>query len=97
MFGFQLTQQFYCGTPINGDRRHRLVKGINREHFQMLGLHCLYSFLGLRAYKDKFAPLWVPRFIAGPRGIGLARSLIDLQTLISGNRASAARHRRAQH
>lgn len=50
-----------------------------------------YGFEGLRAYKDKFSPEWVPRYIAGPHGVGLARSMIDLQTLVGGGRGSAAR------
>ena len=50
-----------------------------------------YGFEGLRAYKAKFAPVWEPRYIAGPHGLGLARALVDLQTLIGGGRRSAAR------
>lgn len=50
-----------------------------------------YGFEGLRAYKDKFAPVWEPRYIAGPHGVGLARGLIDLQTLVGGGTNSAAR------
>ena len=49
-----------------------------------------YGFEGLRAYKDKFSPRWEPRYIAGPHGVGLARALIDLQTLVGGGRGSAA-------
>ena len=51
----------------------------------------LYGFEGLRGYKDKFAPVWEPRFIAGPDGVGMARALIDLQTLVGGGPKSAAR------
>ena len=49
-----------------------------------------YGFEGLRAYKDKFSPVWEPRYIAGLHGVGMARSLIDLQTLIGGGRGSVA-------
>jgi len=49
-----------------------------------------YGFEGLRAYKDKFGPRWEPRFIAGPRGLSMARALIDLQRLVSGGRGSAS-------
>ena len=49
-----------------------------------------YGFEGLRAYKDKFSPVWEPRYIAGPTGLGLARALVDLQTLVGGGRNSAA-------
>ncbi|RZJ99110.1 MAG: bifunctional lysylphosphatidylglycerol flippase/synthetase MprF [Novosphingobium sp.] len=54
----------------------------------------LYRFEGLRAYKEKFAPVWQPRYIAAPYGLGLARALIDLQTLVGGGRMSAARPRK---
>lgn len=55
-----------------------------------------YGFGGLRAYKAKFAPVWEPRFIAGPQGLSLARAMVDLQRLIGGGRGSmAARMREA--
>ncbi|MBT2189139.1 bifunctional lysylphosphatidylglycerol flippase/synthetase MprF [Sphingobium nicotianae] len=44
--------------------------------------NALYGFEGLRAYKEKFAPEWEARFVAGPQGVSFARSLIDLQALI---------------
>lgn len=49
-----------------------------------------YRFEGLRAYKQKFSPEWEPRYIAAGGGLGFARSLLDLQTLVGGGRASAA-------
>lgn len=49
-----------------------------------------YGFEGLRAYKDKYAPRWEPRFIAGPRGISMSRAMIDLQKLVGGGSGSAA-------
>jgi phosphatidylglycerol lysyltransferase len=48
----------------------------------------LYGFRGLRSYKEKFAPRWEPRYIAGPKGIALVRALRDLSRLIG--RAPAA-------
>ena len=53
-----------------------------------------YGFEGLRAYKDKFSPIWTPRYIAAPPGLGLARGMIDLQTLVGGGFRSAALKRR---
>ena len=41
-----------------------------------------YGFRGLRTYKEKFAPTWEPRYIAGPRGLGLVQALHDLSRLI---------------
>ena len=54
----------------------------------------LYGFEGLRAYKEKFRPVWEPRWIAGPQGLGMARALVDLQTLVGGGPRSAARRER---
>ncbi len=46
------------------------------EHF--------YNFQGLRAYKEKFGPVWEPRYLASPGGAALPFVLTNLTTLISG-------------
>lgn len=46
------------------------------EHF--------YNFQGLREYKDKFDPVWQPRYLACPGGLRLPRILTNVATLISG-------------
>jgi phosphatidylglycerol lysyltransferase len=46
------------------------------EHF--------YNFQGLREYKEKFGPVWEPRYLASPNGLALPRILADLAALISG-------------
>ncbi|MFM6931445.1 MAG: bifunctional lysylphosphatidylglycerol flippase/synthetase MprF [Novosphingobium sp.] len=51
-----------------------------------------YGFSGLRAYKEKFSPVWEPRFIAGPNSLALARAMLDLRILVGGGRRSAARN-----
>lgn len=43
-----------------------------------------YNFQGLRAYKDKFNPVWRSRFLATPFGLALPKVLFNLTTLISG-------------
>jgi phosphatidylglycerol lysyltransferase len=43
-----------------------------------------YNFDGLRRFKDKFDPVWEPRYVASPGGIQLARTMYDVSTLISG-------------
>ncbi|MBV6418346.1 MAG: Phosphatidylglycerol lysyltransferase [Steroidobacteraceae bacterium] len=43
-----------------------------------------YNFEGLRRYKEKFDPVWEPRYLASPGGLQLARALYDVSTLISG-------------
>jgi phosphatidylglycerol lysyltransferase len=44
----------------------------------------VYSFQGLRGYKDKFNPVWEPRYLAYPGGLGLPRILADASALIAG-------------
>jgi phosphatidylglycerol lysyltransferase len=46
------------------------------EHF--------YNFQGLRKYKQKFNPVWKPKYIALPGGLALPRVIMDIATLISG-------------
>jgi phosphatidylglycerol lysyltransferase len=44
----------------------------------------VYNFQGLRAYKDKFNPVWEPRYLAYPGGLSLPRIMADLAALIAG-------------
>jgi phosphatidylglycerol lysyltransferase len=46
------------------------------EHF--------YNFAGLRQYKEKFDPVWEPRYLASPGGLVLARVVTNVGVLISG-------------
>jgi phosphatidylglycerol lysyltransferase len=46
------------------------------EHF--------YNFQGLRLYKDKFDPVWSPKYLASPGGFALPVILTNVATLISG-------------
>jgi phosphatidylglycerol lysyltransferase len=46
------------------------------EHF--------YNFQGLRNYKQKFDPVWKPKYIALPGGFALPRVIMDIATLVSG-------------
>jgi phosphatidylglycerol lysyltransferase len=46
------------------------------EHF--------YHFRGLRAYKEKFAPEWRPRYIASPGRLALPAVVANVAALISG-------------
>ncbi len=44
----------------------------------------VYNFQGVRAFKEKFDPLWEPRYLASPGGVALPRILANLSVLISG-------------
>jgi phosphatidylglycerol lysyltransferase len=43
-----------------------------------------YNFKGLRVYKEKFDPVWEPRYIAMPKGLRQMFVLKDVALLISG-------------
>lgn len=77
--------------PLSGIERHRLSPTWARLG-ALLYRHgeAFYGFEGLREYKEKFGPVWEPRYIAGPRGLGLVRALVDLKRLVDGSRRSAA-------
>ncbi len=78
--------------PLSGIEARRLAPVWARASaFLYKHGESFYGFEGLRAYKEKFMPVWEPRYVAGPFGLGFARSLIDLQTLVGGGRSSAAR------
>ncbi len=49
------------------------------EHF--------YNFQGLRHYKEKFDPVWSPKYVASPGGLALPMILANVAALISGSLA----------
>jgi phosphatidylglycerol lysyltransferase len=59
-------------------RWHRVGALVFRhgEHF--------YNFQGLRQYKEKFDPVWEPRYLASPGGLAMPRILANVAALISG-------------
>ena len=44
----------------------------------------IYSFQGLRAYKDKFNPTWEPHYLVYPGGLRLPRIMADVSALVAG-------------
>ena len=78
--------------PLSGMTEHRLAPHWSRlgtllfrhgEHF--------YNFQGLRRYKQKYDPVWEPRYLASPGGLSFPMALKNVATLISGGTAGLVR------
>ncbi|HET6469878.1 MAG TPA: phosphatidylglycerol lysyltransferase domain-containing protein, partial [Geminicoccaceae bacterium] len=70
--------------PLSGLPDHRLAPLWSRLGRLMFRHGAqFYNFQGLRAYKDKFGPVWEPAYLLCPR-LGLAPALADVAALISG-------------
>jgi phosphatidylglycerol lysyltransferase len=76
--------------PLSGFEHHRLAPLWNRlgsllfrygEHF--------YNFQGLRDFKEKFDPVWEPRYLAAPGGLAVPLVLTRVAALVNGGVAGA--------
>ena len=79
-------QWFSLGmAPLSGLEEHALAPAWHKlgRMVQRYGEQ-FYPFEGLRKYKEKFLPVWRPRYLAAPGGLGLAGALLDVTSLISG-------------
>jgi phosphatidylglycerol lysyltransferase len=79
-------QRFELGmAPFSGLERRALAPLWSRAGAFMYrhGEH-FYNFQGLREYKEKFDPVWEPRFLASPGGLALPRILAHIASLIAG-------------
>ncbi|MBK6597375.1 MAG: bifunctional lysylphosphatidylglycerol flippase/synthetase MprF [Proteobacteria bacterium] len=78
-------QWFNLGmAPLSGLEAHRLAPAWHKlgRLVYRFGAE-FYNFDGLRNYKDKFNPVWRPRYLAAPGRLALARVLYDVTRLIS--------------
>jgi phosphatidylglycerol lysyltransferase len=78
--------QFRLGmAPLSGLRSRTLAPLWSRAGAFMYrhGEH-FYNFQGLREYKEKFDPVWEPRYLASPGGLALPRILANVAALIGG-------------
>ena len=71
--------------PLSGLEEHALAPAWHKlgRMVQRYG-ETFYHFEGLRKYKEKFLPVWRPRYLAAPGGLGMAAALLDVTSLISG-------------
>ncbi len=51
----------------------------------------IYNFQGVRGYKDKYDPLWQPRYVAAPRKWEIPMLLADVGLLTSGGMVNLAK------
>jgi phosphatidylglycerol lysyltransferase len=82
----QRYQWFSLGmAPLSGLEEHPLAPAWHKlgRMVQRYG-EAFYSFEGLRRYKEKFVPVWRPRYLAAPAGLGMVGALLDVTSLISG-------------
>ena len=79
-------QWFNLGmAPLSGLEEHALAPTWHKlgRLVQRYG-EVFYHFEGLRKYKEKFLPVWRPRYLAAPDGLATAGALLDVTALISG-------------
>ena len=79
-------QWFNLGmAPLSGLEEHALAPAWHKigRMVQRYG-EMFYHFEGLRKYKEKFNPVWRPRYLAAPDGFAMAGALLDVTALISG-------------
>jgi len=71
--------------PLSGLEEHALAPTWHKlgRMVQRYG-EMFYHFEGLRKYKEKFMPIWRPRYLAAPDGFAMAGALLDVTALISG-------------
>jgi phosphatidylglycerol lysyltransferase len=71
--------------PLSGLEEHALAPAWHKlgRMVQRYG-ETFYNFEGLRKYKEKFDPVWRPRYLAAPDGFAMAGAVLDVTALISG-------------
>jgi phosphatidylglycerol lysyltransferase len=79
-------QWFNLGmAPLSGLEEHALAPAWHKIGRMVTRYgEMFYSFEGLRKYKEKFNPVWRPRYLAAKDGIAMAGALLDVTALISG-------------
>lgn len=71
--------------PLSGFAKHPLAPRWHRYGSLLFGHgESFYNFQGLRAFKEKFAPDWEPRYLCAPGGLQPLLALMDIAALASG-------------
>jgi phosphatidylglycerol lysyltransferase len=85
-FKAQGVQRFALGmAPMAGMVTHELAPRWHRFGRWLFDSgESFYNFRGLRSFKDKFLPVWEPRYLAAPPGVATLLSVADVTALIAG-------------
>jgi phosphatidylglycerol lysyltransferase len=85
-FKAQGVQRFALGmAPMAGMVTHELAPSWHRFGRWLFDSgEIFYGFRGLRTFKEKFQPVWEPRYLAAPPGVATLLSLADVTALIAG-------------
>jgi phosphatidylglycerol lysyltransferase len=78
--------------PLSGLQNRRTAPLWSRLGAMLFGRgERFYNFRGLHKYKDKFDPVWEPRYLAVPNGIALPLVFANVASLISGGLSGMVR------
>lgn len=70
--------------PLSGMAEHELASRWHRFGRLLFGHgERFYHFRGLRSFKEKFTPVWEPRYLAAPGGLAPILTLADVTTMIN--------------
>lgn len=86
-FQAQGYQRFGLGmAPLSGMAEHPLAPFWHQAARLIFNYgEDLYHFQGLRSFKEKFIPVWEPRYLAATGNISAVNASMDVASLISGN------------
>lgn len=81
----QGVERFGLGmAPLSGMAEHELASRWHRFGRLLFGHgERFYHFRGLRSFKEKFDPVWEPRYLAAPGGLAPVLTLADVTTMIN--------------
>jgi phosphatidylglycerol lysyltransferase len=81
-------QRFGLGmAPMSGMAKHELASRWHRFGRLLFDRgERFYNFRGLRSFKEKFDPVWEPRYLAAPSGFAPLLALTDVAALINSRR-----------
>ena len=86
-------QRFGLGmAPMSGMAKHELASRWHRFGRLLFDRgERFYNFRGLRSFKEKFDPVWEPRYLAAPSGVAPLLALTDVAALINSGARKARR------